>query len=188
MELQDNWRYLLGGGIVLAALGVLAIFTPFVTGVTLSLLLGAILIVGGLVHLVNAFSARGWSGSLWQVVLGIVYGLAGVSLLVNPVLGLATLTLLLVAYFAVDGVVEIVMGLRMRPESRWAWVAGSGVISLLLAVLLWVGFPSTALWAVGLLVGVGLLSSGFSLISVALVGRKAIGVERDVANAGPGAV
>lgn len=171
-ELRYSWRYLLGAGVLLAALGVLAAFTPLVTGVALSLLLGAFLVVGGLVHAAHAVSAWGWAGSLWQVVLAVVYAVAGVSLLANPVYGLTTLTILLIAYFAIEGVVEAVMGLRLRPEPRWGWMTASGVVSLLLAGLLWAGFPSTALWAVGLLFGVNLLSTGLSLVAIAMVGRK----------------
>ncbi|WP_435345858.1 HdeD family acid-resistance protein [Haloarchaeobius sp. HRN-SO-5] len=172
-ELQQNWRFLLGTGIVISLLGVLAFFTPFVTGIAISYLLGGLLIVGGLVHVVNAFTVRGWKGSLWQIILAIVYGLAGISLVVNPLVGLVTLTILVIAYFLVEGIVEIVMAFQMRPEPRWGWVLFSGVVSLVLAALLWVGFPSTAIWAVGLLVGVSLLTTGLSLISVALTGRRA---------------
>lgn len=171
--LQDGWRPLLGGGILIAALGVLAIFTPFVTGIAISILLGALLVVGGFVHVANTFSVQGWTGSVWQLILAVVYAVAGISLLANPVVGLTTLTILLIAYFAVEGIVEIVMGLRMRPEARWGWMTASGVISVLLAGLLWAGFPSTALWAVGLLFGVNLISTGLPIIGIAMTRRKA---------------
>jgi len=82
-------------------------------------------------------------------------------------------TILLTAYFLVEGVVEIFMGFRLRPESNWGWVIASGVVSLLLAGLLWVNWPSSAAWAVGLLLGVALLSSGISMILVAWGGRRA---------------
>jgi uncharacterized membrane protein HdeD (DUF308 family) len=179
----------MAAGIIIAVLGVLAILTPFVSGVAISILLGALLVVGGFVHVAHAFSAQGWGGALWQVVLALVYGIAGIALLANPVLGLTTLTLLLIAYFLVEGLVEIVIGFKMRPESRWAWVALSGVISLALAALLWVGFPSTALWAVGLIVGISLLSTGISLIAVAMVERKAspAGEEQPTATESQGA-
>jgi uncharacterized membrane protein HdeD (DUF308 family) len=179
----------MGAGVVLAVLGLLAILAPFVTGVALSILLGALLVVGSLVNVAHAFSARGWTASLWQIVLAVVYAVAGVALLVNPVVGLATLTILLIAFFLVEGVVEIVMGLRMRGEARWGWVVASGAISLLLAGLLWAGFPSSALWAVGLLFGVHLLTTGISLVAVAMMGRKAMatGEEERAGAESPGA-
>lgn len=171
-ELRESWRYLMGAGIVIAILGVLAIFAPFVTGVGLSILLGAFLVVGGIVHFAHAFSARGWTGSLWQIVLAIVYAVAGISLLVNPVFGLTTLTILLIIYLLVDGVAEIIVGLQSRSEPRWGWLVASGVISLVLAGLLWAGFPSTALWAIGLLFGISLLSTGISMVAIAYGVRK----------------
>ncbi|WP_132058703.1 HdeD family acid-resistance protein [Halorussus amylolyticus] len=152
------------GGALLVVLGLLAIAFPFVTGLSLSILLGALLVVGALVHVAHAFSARKWTGSIWQILLAVLYGFAGISLLANPVLGLLTLSLLLVSYFLVDGVVEIAMGVRVRPADGWVWLVGSGVLSLLLAVLLWVGWPATAAWALGLFFGLNLLSTGLAMI------------------------
>lgn len=172
-ELRGSWRYLMGAGIVVSILGILAIAAPVVGGIALSMLFGTFLVIGGLVHLSHAFSARGWSAVTWEFLLAGVYVVAGVALALDPIFGLATLTLLLVAFFAVGGVAEVGLGLRMRPEPRWGAVVASGLVSVLLAVLLWVGFPSTARWAVGLLLGVGLLFSGVALIAVANAGRKA---------------
>ncbi|MEA5389352.1 DUF308 domain-containing protein [Haloarculaceae archaeon H-GB2-1] len=91
----------------------------------------------------------------------------------NPVVGLATLTILLIAYFIFSGFTEIALGLQMRSDPRWVWPIVSGLISLLLAGLLWVGWPSSALWSVGLLFGASLLSTGMSLMLVANSGRTA---------------
>lgn len=120
VELRHSWRYLMGAGVLLAVLGAIAIFTPFVTGLTLSIALGGLLVVGALAHVAHAFAAQGWKGSIWQTALAVVYAAAGVSLLVNPLVGLTTLTLLVIAYFLADGIVEVVMGVRMRSEPRWA--------------------------------------------------------------------
>ncbi|MFC7132746.1 MULTISPECIES: HdeD family acid-resistance protein [Salinibaculum] len=171
-EGAQGQRGLLFVGALIAVLGVLAILAPFVTGIGLSLLLGALLVLGGLAHVAHAFSASGWTGSLWQIALAIIYAFAGISLLANPVIGLATLTLLLIFYLAIMGLVEVVGGLLTRSDPRWGWVVVSGVISLLLAGLLWAGFPSTAEWALGLLVGIHLLSTGIMLALVGYFGRE----------------
>lgn len=170
-ELRESWRYLLWGGIAVSVLGVLAILAPFLTGIALSIMLGALFVIGALVHVAHAFSAQGWTGSLWQIVLAIVYAVGGIALIANPAVGLATLTVLLIGYFVVSGAVEVVMALRLRSQPRWIWLLVSGALSLLLAVLLWLGFPSTAAWAVGLLVGINLLSTGLAMVGVALSGR-----------------
>jgi len=162
----------MGVGVLISVLGVVAILAPFVTGVTLSIVVGALLVVGGLGHVAHAFTAPGWTGSLWQVILALIYTFAGISLLANPVLGLTTLTLLLVFYLAIEGLAEIVLGLSMRSEPQWGWFVASGVVSLVLAGLLWAGFPSNAAWAVGLLVGLGLLSTGLAMVVTAYLGRR----------------
>ncbi|WP_238398243.1 HdeD family acid-resistance protein [Halorussus salinus] len=155
-------------GAIVAVLGVLAILFPFVTGLSLSILLGALLVVGAIVHVGHAFSAGSLWGAVWQVALGVLYGFAGISLMANPVVGLATLTLLVVAFFLVNGAVEVGWALAGRGNDGWLWLLASGVASLLAAVLLWAGFPSTALWAVGLLFGVNLLVTGISLVALGM--------------------
>lgn len=172
-DLDRYWRLLLGVGVLIAVLGVLAVLAPLLTGISLSILLGALLVVGALGHVANAFSAGGWKGSLWQVVLALVYGFAGITLIANPVVGLASLTILVVVYLLFTGIVELGMGFAMRPESGWGWVVISGAVSLALAGLLWVGLPSTALWAIGVLFGVSLLTSGLSLVGAGLAARRA---------------
>ncbi len=154
------------GGLLLAILGLLALVTPFVTGLALSILLGAALVVGALVHVAAAFSASGARSVVWQVLLGVVYGLVGISILANPLLGLTTLTVLVIAFFAVEGVVQL--GWAVTGAGSRLWLGLSGAISLLLAGMLLVGFPATALWAVGVLFGVDLLVTG---VSMAMLGR-----------------
>ena len=156
----------MASGAILAVLGILAILFPFFTGVSLSVLLGALLVVGALVHVANAFSQRKWTGAVWQLVLAIVYAVAGIGLMANPVVGLTTLTILVIVYLVVTGIAEVVLGfvLRGNEESSWGMIVLSGVISVVLGGMLWAGLPSSALWAVGLLFGVSLLSSGLSLV------------------------
>lgn len=173
-------RTMVASGIVVSLLGLLAIVFPFVTGVSISILLGALLVVGALFHVAHAFSSGGLGGFALQVILAAVYAVGGIALLANPVLGLVGLTLLLVGYFLADGVVEILLGLRLRGEGGGIWFVASGVLSLLVAGLLWVGFPSTAVWAVGLLFGISLLSSGISMV---FVGRQGSRTETETAAA-----
>ena len=164
--LEASWRSLEIAGGIIAVLGLLGILCPYVTSVSISLLLGGALVVGGLVHVAHAFRARGWRGFAGQAALAIVYSFAGLSLLANPVLGLTTLTLLLIAYLLLSGVVEAVIGLQIRGDPKWGWVLASGVVSIVLGVLLLAGFPSTAAWALGLFFGISLLSTGVSMIVV----------------------
>ncbi|WP_254530817.1 HdeD family acid-resistance protein [Natrinema gelatinilyticum] len=171
---DQDWRIPAGGGVLLVVLGLLAILFPFVTGVSLSVLLGALLVVGGFAHVAHAFSVPGWTGSAVQLLLAVIYVVAGIGLLANPVLGLSTLTLLVIAYLLVAGIVEIVAGLSMPSGANGLWMAVSGVIGILLAGLLWAGWPSTALWAIGTLFGINLLISGVALLSVGSAERRIV--------------
>ena len=168
-----NRTVFVGGGILVALLGLLAVISPFVTGIAITFVLGAVLLVGAVGHLVAAFSGRGWTGFAFQVILAVLYAVAGISLLTEPIVGLVTLTLLLVAYLLVEGVVEVVQGFRVRPARGWGWLVGSGAISVVLAVLLFAGFPATAAWALGLLVGLGLITTGISMVMVGMSGGPA---------------
>src|SRR5690606_9245218 len=122
-SVQRGWRTLALAGGVVVLLGLLAMLLPFATSVAITYLVGALLVVGGVVHAGHAVTARGWRGSLWQLLLAIVSVAAGVLLLANPVLGLLSLTILVIAYFLVDGVAELGMSLRMRGETGRGWIA-----------------------------------------------------------------
>lgn len=171
--LASTWKYLVGVGIVIAILGVLAVVFPLVTGLALSVFLGTLLVVSGIAHGVHVFSARGWVGTLAQVLLAVLYVIGGIALLLNPVVGLTTITLVLAVVFVINGIFEVFMGVRLRGRGRWWWPVVSGVLAFAVGVLLWLGWPSTAAWAVGLLFGINLLSSGLSMVLVALNGREA---------------
>lgn len=170
------------GGALLALLGLLALFTPFITGIALSILLGAALVVGALIHVAAAFSAGSAGGVIWQVVLGVAYGVVGISVLANPVLGLTTLTILVIAFFALEGIVQLVWAVTGAGSP--VWLGLSGVISLLLAGMLLVGFPVSALWAVGVLFGVDLLVTGITMIMHGRSEREATVTETTTEAAG----
>jgi uncharacterized membrane protein HdeD (DUF308 family) len=168
----ESWRPLLFVGVVLTALGMLAIVFPFYTGIAVELLFGGLLLAGAIAQGFHAIGAQRWSGVFAELGLGALYLIAGLVLLSNPLLGLATLTLILGAFFLADGVVEIYMALTVRPESNWVGLLISGALSLALAGLILVGWPSTALWAVGLLFGVNLIATGVALAALAMGGRR----------------
>lgn len=155
-------------GTILALLGVLALIFPFVTGLSLSVLLGVVLVAGAIVHVLHASAAGALRDKLGQVILAVLYGVAGIVFIANPVFGLLTLTLLAVGFFLADGIVEIGWGIGSRGQPGSGWLLVSGSISFLLGGLLWLGFPSDAVWALGVLFGINLVVTG---VSVILLGR-----------------
>lgn len=160
----ERRRSLLGVGVIVAILGVLAIAVPFLFGIELAVLFGALAVAGAIAHVASAFSTPGWRGSVIQLALGLVYAVAGVVLMANPVLAIATLPPLLAAFFLVEGLVLIAMSFAVRAEPNWEWNVFSGLLSLLFGALVLGGFPSTAPWALSVLFGATLVTTGVGLV------------------------
>jgi uncharacterized membrane protein HdeD (DUF308 family) len=172
-SLRRHWVLFLVEGIVLVVLGILAILVPPIATLTFTLVIGWILLISGVVGLITTFMARHAPGFWWALlsaVLGIVVGLI---LLARPVVGAVSITLLLIVFFIVEGVASIMYAIEHRNElsGRWGWMLVSGIIDLILAAMIWAGLPSTAGWALGLLVGINMLFGGSAMIALALHAR-----------------
>jgi uncharacterized membrane protein HdeD (DUF308 family) len=153
-------------------LGILAIIEPGVAGLAVTLLVGWLLIFGGVAHFVTAFKGGGTKQVLWQVLIGIVYLIGGFYFLTHPIMGIGTLTLLLAGIILAEGVIEIVAYFKTRLEGASWWLLLNGIITLLLACLIWFHWPSSSVWAIGTLVGVNLLMTGISRLMFGLAARK----------------
>jgi uncharacterized membrane protein HdeD (DUF308 family) len=169
---RDSGRSLMAVGALLGVLGVIGVIFPIFSSLTVGVFFGAALAVAGFAHVAHAFSAPGWKGALGELLLALVFLVAGIGLLANPVLALTSLTLLFIAYLVAEGVALLYFAWTLRAERSWVWSVASGALSFLIAGLLWAGFPSTAAWALGLLVGVNLLSTGVSMIVIGYAASK----------------
>lgn len=154
-------------GVVMIIAGALAIMFPFVTTLAAKIFLGWLFIIGGVVQVVHAFSTKTWSEFAFDLVIGILYIIVGAWLAFLPFSGIITLTVLLAVLFIIEGVMEIGMGYRLRPKGGWVWLVVSGIIAIAAGILVLLGLPSTATWAIGLLVGINLIFSGFSYVFLA---------------------
>ncbi|MGD8235991.1 MAG: DUF308 domain-containing protein [Chromatiales bacterium] len=154
-------------GIGMLVLGVIAVMAPAVTGTWVVYIIGGVLLVTGIAQLFSGFQAEGWSAKVIPLILGVITTLAGIGVLGNPILGLGTLTLLLVIFFIAEGIWKIIASLGYRPAEGWFWLLASGAISLVLGFMIWNQWPVSGLWAVGILVGVNLISTGLSLVVLA---------------------
>ena len=174
---RENWKTFLIEGIVLMVLGVLAIALPVVATLAVEIFLGWLFLVSGVVGLVTTFMARGTPGFWWALISALIAIVAGVLLLGWPASGVVSLTILLVAFFLVEGVATIMYALEHKKElsGRWGWMLVSGLIDLVLAVMIFAKLPSTAAWAIGLLVGINMLFGGTALAAMALSARDAGG-------------
>jgi uncharacterized membrane protein HdeD (DUF308 family) len=131
-------------------------------------------VVGGVARLAGAFSAGSFGRGTLAFIGGALTLLAGGIMVARPGIGLATLTLMLGSYLLVDGVFGAVLALQVRPEKGWGWMLFSAATSVLLGFLLLREWPLTGLWAIGTLVGVNLLFTGLSMISVGSAARKLV--------------
>ena len=153
-------------------LGIFAIAEPAIAGLAVAILVGWLLILAGVAHLGTAFSGGGAGRVIWQVILGIIYVIGGVYFLTHPLLGLGTLTLLLAVIILAEAALEFVAYFGTRRESGSVWLLINGLITLLLGGLIWVHWPSSSVWAIGTLVGVNLLMTGFSRLMLGMAARK----------------
>ncbi|MGC1416215.1 MAG: DUF308 domain-containing protein [Candidatus Acidiferrum sp.] len=163
--------WFIGLAIVFILLGMMAIIEPGVAGLAITILVGWLLIFGGVAHLFAAFAGGGAGRVIWQVLIGIVYLLGGVYFLTHPLLALGTLTLLLAAIILVEGIFEVIAYFRMRGAGGSGWLLVNALITLLLGGLIWFHWPSSSVWAIGILVGVNLLMTGTSRLMFGLAAR-----------------
>lgn len=173
-SLHQHWRLYLGEGIVLFLLGLAAILIPAVATFAVALLIGWILLLSGVVGLISTFRMRGSPGFGWSLLSAVIGIAAGVILLMNPVSGAVSLTLILTVFLLFEGIASIMLALSHRHgfAARWAMLLFSGVVDLILAAMIIAGLPGTAAWAIGLLVGINLVFGGSALISMALHARS----------------
>ena len=170
---RRHWVLFLCEGILLVVLGILALLAPVMASVAATVFFGWILFLSGLLGLISTIRARRAPGVWWSLVSALIGMAAGVLLLGWPVLGALSLTAVLIAFLFAEGIVSIMYALEHRNalSGRWGWMLASGIIDVTLAVLLILGLPGTALWALGLILGINLIFGGWALIFMALHAR-----------------
>lgn len=168
MEKLSSYRSLIYfEGVLFMLLGLAAIALPQIFTIGFEILIGSLFLVGGIVQFIRLFQTwnePGFWGTLGNAVLNLALGAL---LLFYPILGVLSLTYLMIAYFLVDGISKIYFATQLKRFAKWGWVAFSGIVSLLLAGLIFSGLPGTAVWTIGLLIGINMLFFGFSLFGLA---------------------
>jgi uncharacterized membrane protein HdeD (DUF308 family) len=172
-----HWKLFLFEGIVLLILGTLAVLAPVIASVAATVFFGWILLLSGIVGLISTFRARGAPGFWWSLISALVGLVAGGLLLFFPLQGTLSLTAVLIAFLLVEGVVTVMYALEHRNalSGRWGWMLASGILDVALGVFLFLGLPGTALWAIGLLIGINMIFGGWALIFMALHARPKAG-------------
>ncbi|QFU75294.1 HdeD family acid-resistance protein [Halioglobus maricola] len=160
-------------GIAVVIMGLIAIAMPLATGVAITITLGLVLIITAIAQIVFAFQSDSFGSGVLRFVFGLLAGICGTTLISQPGAGLATITLFLAVWFFIDGVFAIVHGIRWRPAPGAGWMIVNGGVGIILGVMIYNQFPSSAAWLVGLMVGIRLLLAGWTMIVLGAVTRSA---------------
>ena len=173
-SLQDHWKFYLAEGIILVILGLASVAVPALGTLAVTIFLGWLFLISGVVGLVTTFWTRGVPGFWWALVSAILGIVVGLLLIGFPFRGAFSLTFLLIAFFFVEGIVSILFALDHRQDlpNGWGWMFFSGLIDLMLGGVIVAGLPGSIEWALGLVVGINMVFGGVALVAMALEARK----------------
>jgi uncharacterized membrane protein HdeD (DUF308 family) len=172
---RTHWKAFLFEGVLLVILGLAAMIVPPLASLAVTIFLGWLFLISGIGGLILTFWARQMPGFWWSLLSAVLALGAGIILLARPIQGTLTLTIVVGAYFLAEGVATIMYSLEHRRElsQRWGWLLTAGVMDIIVAGIIIAGLPGSALWAIGLLVGINLLFGGATLIGMALAANNA---------------
>jgi len=154
--------------------GVLAIGLPLAAGIAVNFVVAWALMISGVAHLVFGWHMRAMGGAIWQVLLGALYIGIGVYLLLRPVAGLVTLTLALAIYLFAEGLLELILSFQVRPRQGWGWLLFDGIVTLILAIMIWRSWPMSTEWVIGTLVGISMIFSGMTRLMLSLAAGRLV--------------
>jgi uncharacterized membrane protein HdeD (DUF308 family) len=171
---STNWSIALS--ILLIVVGFLALVHPGISGLGMTIFIGWLLIISGITHIIYAFKVHTALRIFWEVLLAIVYVVAGIYLvwIWHPVQGLVTLTLVLAFYLFFEGIFELILAFQLKPLPGWGWTLFDGIVTIILGFLIWNQWPSSSVWAIGTLVGISMLFSGFSRLMLSMAAKKVL--------------
>jgi uncharacterized membrane protein HdeD (DUF308 family) len=162
----------IGLSVLMIVAGILAIASPLAAGIAVNVLIAWLLVFSGVVHLVFSWYTRTTGGFFWELLVGILYIFIGVYLLLHPVAALLSLTIALAIYLFLEAILEFALGFKLRPLPGSGWLLFDGIITLILAVMIWRTWPSNSAWIIGTLVGISMLFSGTSRLILSLGARR----------------
>jgi uncharacterized membrane protein HdeD (DUF308 family) len=172
-DAHPRWGWFVGLGVILILLAVLAFANLLAATVASVLFIGAMMTVGAVFQVIHAFQVQRWSGFAVWLLSGVLYGIAGVVILFNPLLGAATLTLLFAVSLIVSGAFRIVWGYKRKPLSGWGWLLASGIVTLLVGLLFLIQWPANALFLLGIVLAIDLTFQGVAWLVTGLELRRA---------------
>jgi uncharacterized membrane protein HdeD (DUF308 family) len=172
-DLKKNWGWLLALGILFIILGFIGLGMMIALTVASVLFLGVLLLIAAVAQIINAFKSKGWKSIALHILNAILYGIAGVVIIINPLIASIVFTLVLGFLILVVGIARIVMAFHIKGMKGWGWPLVGGIISIILGLLIIAQWPVSGLWVIGLFVAIEMIVSGWSYIFVALAARHA---------------
>jgi uncharacterized membrane protein HdeD (DUF308 family) len=170
--LREKWGWFFFLGTLLTILGVAAMATPFVASIAVALFVGILLLVSGVMQMIHAFSFRKVGDFIGEMALSIIGILVGLYMVFNPLLGVSALTLVLGIYLIVEGISKTYIAFRWRPIEGWQWSLFSGIVAIILGILIFLRWPLTAFWLIGVLLGINFIFMGTSFVMLGLTLRR----------------
>jgi len=172
-EVKRNWGWMLALGILMVILGTIGLGMTFFLTIASVLFFGVLLLFGGGFQLVDAFKSKGWKSVALHVLMALVYLIAGLVMIGDPIGSSIWLTLMIVAMLLAAGTIRIVMAFQMRAHKGWGWVAFSGALSILLGMMVFMQWPASGLWVIGMFVAIEMIIQGWSSIMIAFAAKAA---------------
>jgi uncharacterized membrane protein HdeD (DUF308 family) len=161
-------------GFAMISLGIIAMAMPFAIALAATVFAGAALIVGGAIKAAHAFERRASKGFWASILSAALFAVVGILLLTDLFQGVLTLTLLLAVFFIFEGALKVSLALQLRPDEGWGWMLFSGAAAWFLAAIIAVGLPESALWAIGLIVGIDLILTGWAVSALGMAVRQSV--------------
>jgi uncharacterized membrane protein HdeD (DUF308 family) len=167
-----NWSIALSIFLIIA--GLFALLLPFISGVAITLFFGWAIILSGITHLIFAFKTHTTGGRVWEILIGLIYLFTGFYLILHPLDALLALTLILACYLFFEAIVEFIQYFQLRPRHGAGWLIVDGVITLILAIMIWRAWPASSVWVIGTLVGISMIFSGVSRLMLSLAAKRVL--------------
>jgi uncharacterized membrane protein HdeD (DUF308 family) len=174
--LHAHWVLFLTQGVLMVILGVVAFAAPTLATIAVDVFVGWLFLISGVFGIAALFSVRGAPAFIWTLITAALSVVVGAMLIWKPAEGVFSLTLVLTAFFVVEGIFQIVASFTSRDAipGSWGWMLASGLADLALAAIIVAGWPLSASWVLGLLVGVNLITSGLAVVMAAIAGRNIV--------------
>jgi uncharacterized membrane protein HdeD (DUF308 family) len=170
--IKENASFAVTSGAILITAGMIALMSPMVARLSITIMVGVLLAIGGIGQCMLAVKAGAFDRTLLVFIVGVLMAVAGFYVMSQPIADLASMTLILVVYLVVAGLFELVVALQLRPADGWGWALFNGIVTLLLGVMLWRQFPLSGEWAIGILFGIKMVVSGWLLVIIGITAKE----------------